>query len=444
MKKLHNYILMLVAVAIIGLGMGTAFFERAPMVVKAAEPDPIHVDAEPVSEGQEVEITFQVPEGWQGKEAKIGIGVTDKNNTGQLSVAKVESRISEEGEWNDITSSMEVTIKGNGSLYIRVTDQKGETYTQNRYVECFDKTKPTLSAVAKDGVLIVQGADAESGVAAIYVNGNEFTELKENTLYIRLQQADTSYQQFTLQVRDHVGNVSENYKVANPYYENPETKKQAATENSGETATNQLPTSGEASKPTNATGTVTAHQTATGTSAEDTSNGATSSAKGKEFYTIQTKGDKVFYLIVDKDKSSDNVYLLTEVGENDLLNFSDRDMVTLPQNNAVSESALPVTIEEKEKNGDALEKAEEKDTKKADTKEASGNKGTYILMAVVLVAIGAVYYLKVVRGKRNSFEDGYDEEDDEEDEEDEMEVYGDDDFEDKEVEEDTNEEEEYM
>ena len=53
---------------------------------------------------------------------------------------------------------------------------------------------------------------------------------------------------------------------------------------------------------------------------------------GKEFYTIKTKSDKVFYLIVDKDKTDENVYLLTEVGENDLLNFTDTNMVTLPQN----------------------------------------------------------------------------------------------------------------
>ena len=66
---------------------------------------------------------------------------------------------------------------------------------------------------------------------------------------------------------------------------------------------------------------------------------------GKEFYTIKTKSDKVFYLIVDKDKTDENVYLLTEVGENDLLNFTDTNMVTLPQNQAIAESALPLETE---------------------------------------------------------------------------------------------------
>ena len=35
----------------------------------------------------------------------------------------------------------------------------------------------------------------------------------------------------------------------------------------------------------------------------------------------------------------------TEVGENDLLNFTDTNMVTLPQNQAIAESALPLETE---------------------------------------------------------------------------------------------------
>ena len=60
----------------------------------------------------------------------------------------------------------------------------------------------------RNGILIVQGVDAESGIAALYVNGNEFTELTNNTLNVRLQKADTSYEYFTLQAKDKAGNMS--------------------------------------------------------------------------------------------------------------------------------------------------------------------------------------------------------------------------------------------
>ena len=41
----------------------------------------------------------------------------------------------------------------------------------------------------------------------------------------------------------------------------------------------------------------------------------------KEFFVIKTRNDKIFYLIIDHTKMSDNVYLVTEVDEEDLLNF---------------------------------------------------------------------------------------------------------------------------
>ena len=44
------------------------------------------------------------------------------------------------------------------------------------------------------------------------------------------------------------------------------------------------------------------------------------SEQGKEFYTIQTASDKVFYLIIDRDGEEEMVYFLTEITENDLLN----------------------------------------------------------------------------------------------------------------------------
>ena len=41
--------------------------------------------------------------------------------------------------------------------------------------------------------------------------------------------------------------------------------------------------------------------------------------EGKEFFTITTANDNVFYLIVDKQRDSENVYFLNAVTEEDLL-----------------------------------------------------------------------------------------------------------------------------
>ncbi len=459
MKKIHKRVAaLLFAVAMTGLPVGTAFFnpsggmtvwaeaaEDAAEASAEAQPESVAAEeilAEAPTEAQpeqpEVQITINTPEGWQSDKAKVGILVEDVRNTGNFSVAKAEARISENGGWSDVTQSMEVEVTGNCSVYVRITDQNGKTYEHNRYVECFDKTKPTLSAAAKDGVLIIQGADEGSGVAAIYVNGNEFTELTDNTLNVRLQKADTAYQYFTLQVRDKAGNMSENYKVVNPYYENPEAVKDTSDGTGNAQQDNSLPTDATPTKPTNATATVTDYQTTGGTSSEteqqenagsgeDTGRvqGDVSSSPGnedgKEFYTITTKSDKVFYLIVDKDKTEENVYLLTEVGENDLLNFTDSNTVTLPQNNAVLESALPLEPVEKQEETEP-EPADQKETEdkddKAEKTESGNNSGTLILMAIVLIAVGGgYYYLKFIKGKNDTFDSDYDEDEDEFEEE---------------------------
>ena len=68
-----------------------------------------------------------------------------QKNTGAFSIAKVEARLSENGGWSDITGNMEVSISSNCRVYVRVTDQNGNTYEQYRYIECFDINQTTLS-----------------------------------------------------------------------------------------------------------------------------------------------------------------------------------------------------------------------------------------------------------------------------------------------------------
>jgi len=306
----------------------------------------------------------------------------------------------------------------------------------------FYSSPGTIIAAAKNGILIVQGVDAESGIAALYVNGNEFTELTNNTLNVRLQKADTSYEYFTLQAKDKAGNMSEIYKVGNPYYENPDAVKENTEVSGTEQNAASLPADGTASKPTSATATVTEHQTTNETATaptepENTGNetdteadtgrvqgessdsgmttGTVQDKGGKEFYTIKTKSDKVFYLIVDKDKTDENVYLLTEVGENDLLNFTDTNMVTLPQNQAIAESALPLETEK------ITETPEPEVTiipeEKEEPEKKSNNSGTILLMLLVLAGVcGAYYYWKFMKGRNTSFDYEEDEDDDEEEE----------------------------
>ena len=396
-----------------------------------------------------VKITISTPSGWHNDTTKVHISIEDVAHSGNFTIKTVQAKIAQNGSWTDITEDMYVEISENTTVYVLVTDQRGKTYEKNRYIKCFDFTKPTLNAAVSDGLLSVQAHDMDSGIKAVYVNGYEFTELTNGVLNIRLQQFDAGYQYFTISAMDNAGNMSEVYKTANPYYTDPE-KEDSSEKNPAE----QLPVSAEATKPSSATAQVTEHTKtdsdgntvselspaeqkkqamaeAAASEKEETSGDSEKSERGKEFYTIQTASEKVFYLVIDRDGEEEVVYFLTEVTENDLLNVTADNNETLPKNSAALESAIPVTegalpnnngeqetkeeLAEEPTEGGEEESTEEPEPEPEKTEE--NPMATYIILGIVAAAaIGGGYYFKVVRKKKEEF---LDEDDDEEDEEEE-------------------------
>ena len=397
-----------------------------------------------------VKITIVTPTGWHNDTTKVHISVEDTVKSGNFTIQKVQAKVAQNGSWTDITEDMYVEISENSTIYVQVTDQKGKTYEKNRYIKCFDFTKPTLNAAVSDGLLSIQAHDTDSGIKAIYVNGYEFTDHTNGALNIRLQQFDAGYQYFTISAMDNAGNTSEIYKTANPYYTDPENK-----DSNEKDPAEQLPVDASATKPSSATAQVTEHtktdsngNTVSQTGADSTSAKPSSgtgdtdkntdqssddktSEKGKEFYTIQTASEKVFYLVIDRDGEDEKVYFLTEISENDLLNTTTENSETLPKNSAALESAIPTKDSALSNNnadnaGDKKQGADIEDSTEDSTEETSepkedsaktDNAGfTYILMGVAAVAvIGVVYVVKSKKKKENFIDE--DEDEDELDEE---------------------------
>lgn len=364
-----------------------------------------------------VKISIETPKGWHSSNTKVNVKVEDLVDSGNFKIQLVQAKISQNGSWMDITEEMKIEISENSNIYVLVTDQKGKTYEKNRYVKCFDYNKPSLNAAVNDGLLSIKAQDTEAGVKAVYVNGHEFKELTDGVLSIRLQQFDAGYQYFTIQAMDHAGNISEVYKIKNPYYTDPDVK-----DNNSENPAEKLPISAEATKPTTSTGQVTEH-------IKTDANGNTTSDKGskedtkdaestedvqteKEFYTIETQNGKVFYLIIERSGEGEIVHFLTEISENDLLNATSDNHEVLPQNSAAVEAAIPIL-------DDVMEEAEaelpDENTEEAvteDSRESQG--GFYVILGLFfMLAIGAGYYFKVVKPKEAEIP----EEDDEEEEE---------------------------
>ncbi|NMA48253.1 MAG: DUF4366 domain-containing protein, partial [Tissierellia bacterium] len=126
----------------------------------------------------------------------------------------------------------------------------------------------------------------------------------------------------------------------------------------------------------------------------------------RQFLTFQTKSGKTFYLIVDHDKNTHNVQLLTEVGEQDLLNMIEGEKQVV--NKPAEETK---TIEELQEEREAQEQVE-KEAELEVIEEEKKNSSPIFFIAVLLVVGVAGYYIKIYKPKQEEAyfdEDDYDE-----------------------------------
>lgn len=124
---------------------------------------------------------------------------------------------------------------------------------------------------------------------------------------------------------------------------------------------------------------------------------------GKEFFTIMTPSENVFYLVIDRQRETENVYFLNAVTEQDLMALAEVSEGT--EENGVG--AIPEPTPEPE----PAPEPEPEPTPEPEP-EKGGNMGMVIVVVlVVLTGGGAAYYLKIYRPKQeqaNAHED-YDE-----------------------------------
>lgn len=120
----------------------------------------------------------------------------------------------------------------------------------------------------------------------------------------------------------------------------------------------------------------------------------------KEFLTVTTKNNNTFYIVIDRSATSQNVYMLSQIDENDLSEFLDKDStatVVTPQ-----PDTSKVVLDETN-NEDVDKEATVDPEKTASTKTNMGTMATILILA--LGGVAAYYYFKIYKPKKEEDED---------------------------------------
>lgn len=403
------------------------------------------------------------PTGWKTKETVVEFVLADQTGAG---FDKVEVKIEKNGNWQDVTDHLiqkenkyfgQVEIAENCTIYVSVTGKDEKVHEKSRYIECFDRTAPIVRAGIAGKLLRVQAEDDLSGVAAIYVDGEKFTDLVNETLDIGLQELNSDVEEFAVQAVDKAGNQSRLVLVKNPNDQEPkkeqteEKEEQKKEECVPQTQTEKepCPEQPEVSKTkppvsSNVTESNTSNQmdyTKTSVSAtvpkqteqrEEiplTPNGQATvldhatGADGKEFFTITTADNNVFYLIVDRQREEENVYFLNAVTETDLLSLAQAD--EQPELILEPEEEPTCSCTQKCEAGDVNtlcpvckenRKACVGEVPEEPEPEAKESNAGLILFVVLTLAVGGAvgWYFKIYRLKQEFVEDDDSEEEESE------------------------------
>lgn len=116
---------------------------------------------------------------------------------------------------------------------------------------------------------------------------------------------------------------------------------------------------------------------------------------GKEFYTFTSPAGNQFFLIIDKQRSDNNVYFLDYVTEKDLISLAKKDK----ENSLITEAPEPETKQPEPEIKE--EKPEEKPVEEETSEKKQSNAGMVLILLLVTVGVGIVaYYFKILKPKQ--------------------------------------------
>jgi hypothetical protein len=235
-------------------------------------------------------------------------------------------------------------------------------------------------------------------------------------LEISLTEYDVTDRYITVRAADTEGNVSASVKIENPLYVAPDVSDSGASDVPDDGDDGGASGAASGFSPGGAPASANPFTPPGEGEVLDNADGETDE---KEFFTITTKDEKTYFLIIDRQRGSENVYLLDTVTEKDLLPLAEDAENAGAEVPAATPPAVPSATPEQSPPS-ANEGEDEPAEKPA---EKSGGVGQTAFVVVAVLAVGGIaYYLKIHKPKHSAYSGG----DDEDDEPDESPAFSDD------------------
>jgi hypothetical protein len=241
--------------------------------------------------------------------------------------------------------------------------------------------RPAVSASIEGETLRITASGGFMGVEAIYINNERFNYRVDGVLTVDLPAYKNS-EVISIHAADFAGNLSNTFTVTNPLYQSDPPQGIPVA------ASRPFTPDGQASVVDNVT-----------------------NYEEKEFFTFSTPAGNVFFLVVDRQRGSDNVYFLNAVTEQDLIALAEQAGTEI----TASGGGIPVSTTPQTTDGQSTDNQDGQPPAETPPAEKGGGNGTLIFMIVAVAIAGGVgYYLKIVRPKKQGPDPDYEDEDEDE------------------------------
>lgn len=119
----------------------------------------------------------------------------------------------------------------------------------------------------------------------------------------------------------------------------------------------------------------------------------------KQFLSVQTKNGNVFYIVVDRSGSTENVYMMSLVDENDLKEFIEEGSSMDTDGQGIMQPVPDLETSADTEPGDGQEKQEDEDK---GHKKGTGMGGIIPVLLVFGGCAAGIYYFKILRPKKEA------------------------------------------